>query len=345
MARKEFCDWFDEQFKAFVEKRVSKYEQFTQKEELLQMIGQVKGLAGKGKRVRPYLVYLAYYAHTGESPEKIKKALFAVELFHTFCLIHDDIIDEDHVRRGVATVNHVAQETYKKYRKGLAGRAGAAQAILVGDLVFSWVFELMAPYFHNEELTREFLFTIDEVVIGQMIDVDLMAKERVTKEAILEKMRLKTAGYTFVQPLRLGRLLAGKEGKEENIDALGVALGMGFQMQDDLLDIFSSEQEIGKDLASDIEESQHTLLTQYVADHGSEHDIRELHVLIGKAVDDDRLHLLRDLFERTGAANALKKEIEEYMQKARSEAEGCNWPEAAKKELVEFVEYVAARRY
>lgn len=345
MSREEFCRWFDERFTAFVKGRTARYERFTHKEELLEMIGQVEDLAEKGKRVRPYLVYLAYHAHTNKGPEEIERALFAVELFHTFCLVHDDIIDEDDLRRGVPTVNSVAQATYKKYRKGLAKRAGAAQAILVGDLVFSWVFELMAPYFHDEELTREFLFTIDEVVIGQMIDVDLMAKERVTKEAILEKMRLKTAGYTFVQPLRIGRLLARKREPEENIDALGVALGMGFQMQDDLLDIFSSEQEIGKDLASDIEESQHTLLTQYVADHGSEHDIRELHVLIGKAVDDDRLHLLRDLFERTGAANALREEIKECMQNARNKAEGCNWPEGAKKALVEFVEYVAERRY
>jgi geranylgeranyl diphosphate synthase type I len=339
-----FRDWFDARFERFVEERTQRYRQFTNRDVILGAIDQVRMLARGGKRVRPFLTYLSYKAEGGENPEEIERVLFAIELFHVFCLIHDDIIDEDDLRRGVTTVNAFARaQCMTLGRPQLAEHVGNAQALLVGDLVFAWVFELLAPHLNDSVFAEEFMYTVDEVVIGQMIDVDLTARTSTSREVILEKMRLKTAGYTFVQPLRIGRVLAGKKGRDVAVDALGLAIGLGFQMQDDLLDVYGTEETLGKSIASDIEESQHTLLTQHVIDTGKADDIRELHVLVGQAVDDDRLHLLRGLFDRTGASAALRKDIEGQMGRARELAASLHWGAEEKEALSRFIAYVAAR--
>lgn len=339
-----FRKWFDETFLHFVDTRIRSYAQFTDRSPIVLALDQVYQLAQHGKRIRPYLTYLGYTAEGGKDVETIKHALIAVELFHVFCLVHDDIIDEDDLRRGVTTVNALSRTHYEQLgRPQLAVRAGNAQALLIGDLIFAWVFELISTYAQNKELMHEFSHTIDEVVIGQMIDVDLMAQPEASRELILEKMRLKTAGYTFVQPLRMGRLLAGKQGHDTRIDSLGLSLGLAFQMQDDLLDIYGSQSDLGKQVGSDIEESQHTLLTQYVVDKGSLDDVQELHVLMGHAVNDERLQLLRRLFERTGATSSLKDEIQEHIQGAHALARELPWPADQKKALTELITYVEKR--
>lgn len=344
MTLEEFCERFNPGFFAYLEKRTERYGKFTQHGPIRSAIAQVIELARSGKRLRPYLAYLSYRAHGGEEDDRIWPVLYAVELFHTFCLVHDDIIDEDDLRRNVATVHAHVRGLYASHgRAEVIGRAANAQALLVGDLVFAWVFELLAPFMGQPQFVQEFMYTVDEVVIGQMIDVDLMASPHATRELILEKMRLKTAGYTFIQPLRIGRLLAGFEEHDATLDAIGLSLGLAFQMQDDLLDIYSSEATLGKNIGSDIEEGQHTLLTQHVIDAGAPDDVRELHVLTGQVVDDDRLHLLRGLFERTGATKELEKDIAHEIHRAQELVATLSWDTSTKSALETLVSYVAGR--
>jgi geranylgeranyl diphosphate synthase type I len=340
----EFQAWFNKGLFEYIDARIGKYEQFTKRDAILDSLAQVRALARGGKRIRPYLAFLSYQAEGGKNVEDIQNALIAIELFHIFCLIHDDIIDEDDMRRGTQTVHARMGAYYAKMgRAQIAGRAGSAQALLVGDLVFAWVFELLAPYFVHEQVREEFLYTIDEVVIGQMIDVDLMAQSQATREGILDKMRLKTAGYTFVQPLRLGRLLAGKVLRDETLDAIGLALGLGFQMQDDLLDIYSTEAAMGKNIGSDIEESQHTLLTQFIIDSGAQKDIQELRSFMGQAMDSEKLTQLRSLFDRTGASDALRKDITFQMGEAQRLAQTLLWPEELRAPFAQLIAYVTNR--
>lgn len=344
MQLEEFRYWFDQNFTAYIEKRTQRYSVFISKGAIFESIEHVKTLAMEGKRVRPYLVYLGYVAEGGASLEEITDVLFAVELFHMFCLIHDDIIDEDEMRRGVTTIHALVREKNEHLgRPELAVRAGNSQAMLVGDLVFAWVFELLASKMANPVFAKEFLYTVDEVVVGQMIDVDLMTQSNATRQSILDKMRLKTAGYTFVQPVRLGRILAGKVDHDAKVDALGLALGLGFQMQDDLLDIYGVESEMGKDIGSDIEECQHTLLTQYVVDHGQAADIAEFNLLMGKPINSDLLKATRDLFDRTGASDALRGDIIEQIGIARTLVQELSWPKDAQSSLKKLIEYVASR--
>jgi geranylgeranyl diphosphate synthase type I len=351
MTIQEFRTQFDPQFSEYVEKRVSEYANFTTNSRILQIIKQSSDIAGHGKRVRPYLTALSYLMHGGRDLSSITPILFAIEIFHTFCLIHDDIIDEDDYRRNIQTVHSRARDLYIEKNRGQNNRekTGNAQAILVGDLSFSWVFELLISHPMARQLASEFFYTVDEVVIGQMIDVDLALKPDATKSEIMEKMHMKTAGYTFIQPLRIGRILAGLPARDEVLDSVALEIGIAFQIQDDLLDIMSSTEVIGKDAGSDAETAQHTLLTQFVFDHATQNDIRELKLLLGTAIDEDRLFALQELFKRTGAVASLTQEINERFAKAYKTIEKLQLPQHENTKvytdhLINFLKYVESRQ-
>lgn len=339
----EFRSTFDTDFRNYIENRIKTYKDFTNNEAILEGANQVAKIVDKGKRVRPYLTYLSYKMHGGSDFDSIKEVLFATELFHAFCLIHDDIIDDDDMRRGVPTVHAILKSRYTSSKK--ADSIAKSQAILVGDLVFSWVFELLVNFKGSSGLHKEFFFTIDEVVIGQMIDVDITSRKRATKEEIIEKMKMKTAGYTFIQPLRIGRLLAGKDGRLEILDDIGLKIGLAFQMQDDLIDVMSDAEISGKDTASDIAEAQHTLLTQHVFDHGEEQDRNLLAVCLGQAVDEEKLEIIRNIFKKTGAISSLESEVADYFKSAKEKAAKLEVEEEYRSYFLDFISYVENRSY
>lgn len=341
----EFRHDFDKHFSSYIKNRVDRYQDFTTNKRILQIIAQSSAITTGGKRVRPYLTALSYILHGGQDLKSIQPILFAIEIFHAFCLIHDDIIDDDELRRNTKTIHAFAKDLYQESPRGKNNRrkTGKAQAILVGDLAFSWVFELLLSHPKSAELKEEFFYTIDEVVTGQMIDVDLAIKPSATKEEIIEKMALKTAGYTFVQPLRLGRILAGFPARHEILDQIGLEIGLAFQIQDDLLDIMSATSKIGKKVGSDAETAQHTLLTQFVFDHANEKQIQQLKLLLGTAIDEERLLLLQTLFSETGAIKSLEQEVENRFNKAYSLIDQLSGKVEYKQDLKNFLKYVQER--
>lgn len=341
----EFKIYFDKQFSDYINNRVARYKDFTTNERILQMIEQSAKITNHGKRVRPYLIYLSYALHGGRDFASIKPILFAVEVFHAFCLIHDDIIDEDDHRRNIQTVHSLAQSLYSHLEEiqNDPNKTGNAQGILVGDLAFSWVFELLLSHPKAHHLLQEMFFTIDEVVIGQMIDVDISIRTEVSRSEIMEKMHLKTAGYTFIQPLRIGRLLADLPARDKDLDQIGLEVGLAFQIQDDILDIMSDTAIIGKDAGSDAESAQHTLLTQYVFDQADQESIKELRSLLGQPMNSDRLSALRDLFIKTGAIESLNQEIKKHFSTAYSLTEGLDSDNLYKEHLFNFLKYVEER--
>lgn len=184
--------------------------------------------------------------------------LMALEIFHAFALIHDDIIDKGAERHGVVTIHRFVA------KKVGNGDVGNAQAILVGDLLFSWAQELMVKGGTNEAVISEFFSMIEEVVLGQMIDVDLTRMKTVDKDMVMKKNRMKTSGYSFIQPLKIGTLLANPQlskSKSQFYEKIGSYLGEAFQVQDDLLDVIGNPKETGKGVLVDFEAGQHTSLS------------------------------------------------------------------------------------
>lgn len=307
MAFGKFNEWFDPRLVKYVDQWTARTRELTGDPFLHQLLSQVPFLLHDGKRVRPYICSLAYRIAGRKKIEDIQDVLMALELFHTFCLIHDDVIDLGETRRGVATIHALASRKMEEdQRRGDIDHIAHGQAILVGDLVFSWAEELLFRQVHADQSAwpaiLEFRKMVEEVVIGQMVDVDIMTRASIEEERLTEKMLLKTASYTFIRPMRIGFALAGASDVfAEFADRFGAAIGMAFQIQDDLLDLTATEDQFKKTVLSDIQDGQHTLFTQYIFEQGSEKDRDKLSGLFGRRLNEEEAEVARDLFIKSGA--------------------------------------------
>lgn len=199
-----------------------------------------------GKRIRPLLCLLSYGLYR-EDYEKILLPAMAVEVFHNFTLMHDDIMDQAPLRRGNATVHE---------------RWNANTAILSGDVMLVKAYDLLldVPLEKLPQSIRLFNKSASEVCEGQQLDMEFETKKTVTEPEYIEMIRLKTAvllGFA----LKLGALLA--DAPEEDQDRLyefGVNIGIGFQLKDDLLDVYADKSIFGKQVGGDIISNKKTFL-------------------------------------------------------------------------------------
>ncbi len=303
-------------------------------------------LASGGKRVRPYLVKLMHRASGGK--EGATDLELAMELFHLFGLIHDDITDRGKLRHGVPTLHEVA--------KDLLAQAGATKnidhiaethAMLVGDQVFAWVHDLLSALGPDGASAREVFATMtSEVVTGQMLDATMMTVDEAGLEDIMQKTELKTATYTFIRPMQLGVAYAG--GSEELMqfcEDFGRAIGTAFQLQDDMLDIIGKAGEITKDLCSDIEEGQHTFYSHYLLAHGSDQQKEQFKQLFGKQLSDADKQTCRELMETSGAITAGKEQFEALFDTAESLLKESSLPKDEKEELQTLATYIRSRSH
>ncbi len=278
-----------------------------------------------GKRVRPLMLWLGYRLGGGTDEEAALRAGISLELFHLFALVHDDIMDGGLERHGVPTPHtYVAKRLADLNRRGPLETVARSQGIIVGDLLFSWSLEaFLTAGFAAAQLTeaqRYFFKMSDEVMVGQMLDVDLTTRAESSVEEVTQKMRLKTAGYTFTRPLQIGLALAG--GPTDAFafaEAFGSALGIAFQIQDDLLDVFGTKEETGKTALSDLREHQHSLLTQWVMDRGTEADRKALANIWGQAEPSaEGLEAIKAVFVRTGAFAFALEQCREQVAEAQT---------------------------
>ena len=305
-------------------------------------------LAG-GKRVRPYLAWIMYQAFGGKKSRTVFDILAALELFHVFCLIHDDVIDRGTSRHGVPTA-HVAITTRltTQKRHGDLEHIAEGQAILLGDLLFAWVTHLFRNLpSHTVTPPRAsslFYRMVDEVVIGQMLDVDLMTRVTATTQLVDEKMRLKTANYTFVRPMQIGAALAGAPRAIDRFcETFGTAIGLAFQIQDDLFDLTVPTAQIGKTTFSDLTNRQHTLFTQYILEHGNRDQKKQLTALFGATLSEKDRPRIAKLFTDSGALAYGEAVMCAHFSDATNAIERTRLPEQTKQELRTLVVAVRNR--
>jgi geranylgeranyl diphosphate synthase type I len=186
---------------------------------------------------------------------------------------------------------------------------GDGQAILLGDLLFNWAYELIAPTEARDVFTK----MVDEVILGQMLDVDAVNRKKVSDRFLEDKMRLKTASYTFIRPLQFGAALAGKRSLFDWCERFGLPLGLAFQIQDDLLDLTASTSTLGKSAFNDIREGQKTVFTQRAP---------QLMKYKGKKIGAKEKKEIRSILEKTGAVEFGTKKMETYFARVEREADG-----------------------
>ncbi|MBF8249967.1 MAG: hypothetical protein HW400_568 [Candidatus Levybacteria bacterium] len=267
-----FKQRFDIYLEKYLDRKIKNISKFTNNSSILNYISYLKknSLSG-GKRIRPYLAYLMYKALGEKKEEQTLKFLVSLEIFHTFCLVHDDIMDKSGLRHGIPTAHTYITDMLKQEKRiGDLSHVGNSQAILLGDILLTWSQKIInSDKYFSQEIMKQvrayFYEMVDEVSVGQMIDVDMVTRKKVSKELIDEKTKLKTAGYSFTKPLLIGAALSGKNTKEVEkfCKAFGLAIGIAFQTQDDLLDVISSDNKLGKTTSLDKSQNQHTYFTYF----------------------------------------------------------------------------------
>jgi geranylgeranyl diphosphate synthase type I len=243
-ALQKFKESFDPVLKNYVDQKIAVFLKDTDDPFILNLVNHSRKLVENGgKRIRPYIAYLMYKSSGGTNEQEALKLVTSLEIFHSFALVHDDVMDKGAERRGIQTIHEYVKETLEKENiSGDLSHIGNSQAILVGDLLLAWALEVFDESgFDKNKLvrTKEYFYKmINDVILGQIIDIDLSVRENFPKEMIDKKNRLKSASYTFIRPLQIGASLVKIDGATEKFcEELGLQLGLAYQMQDDLMDM------------------------------------------------------------------------------------------------------------
>lgn len=260
----DFRNWLDNESQPVIEQRLASFQKLHNQPEIAEFSHHMLRLVKGGKRIRPYICALAIESTAPGTYKDYLNTFIGLELFHVFCLIHDDIIDQSKLRRGEQSLHTFVQEHVHpdSGRETRVKTVSEGQAMLLGDLLFSWA---MADLYSNGAAQDEVTQMITEVVAGQMIDVQTTLKNQADQDTIERKIYYKTASYTFVRPFRIGLALAGvNEPERATLSAFAKPLGVGFQIQDDYLDLTGDSATTGKPTMSDVREGQHTLFSSHI---------------------------------------------------------------------------------
>lgn len=309
-------------------------------------------LRGGGKRIRPYIACTVYEMLGGRVTSSILELFSALELFHLFALVHDDIIDHGSERHGVPTLHVFARASLQKQgRLGDLAHVADGQAMLLGDFLHATANHLVARGVRADasrlmRLREEFDLMVQEVMLGEALDVDVATRRKVSSELIERKMYLKTASYTFIRPMRMGAVLGGASASFRAFcDAFGAALGIAFQIQDDLLDLTASSSTVRKTIFSDLREHQHTVFTQFIFERGTSAERATLSELMGADLTEvDRAKVER-LFEDSGSLAHGRALMSQSFLQAERALETLRLPEARKRSLQDLLAYIRDRAY
>ncbi len=280
-------------------------------------------VAAGGKRFRPLLVLLAGYFGDPTDPRLIQGAT-AIELTHVATLYHDDVIDEADQRHGVPSVN---------------ARWDNTVAILTGDFLFAKASELSADL--GTEVTRLLARTIATVCDGQLREVEASGRSGQSKDSYMEIIRRKSASL-IATSARLGGMLSDASPETiEQLDDYGTALGLAFQLSDDIMDVISTEEELHKEPGQDMREGVFTLPVLYALEEGK--DAAELSELLGNGpVDGDRLHRALQIVRGEGSLLLARRAVTREVRRAKQLSEGLA-PGRARDALVNIADFLAER--
>lgn len=243
--------------------------------------------AKRGKTVRGSILLATYALFNTNITDQALHVATVIEYLHTALLIHDDLIDHDELRRGIPSMYKVFEHIGKEKQYQNPEEFGKAMAICVGDIAlfggFSYLSQIKLEHHIKDEittlLTREFLF----VGFGELHDVSLgYSSDIPSVEETLDMYRMKTARYTFSLPMMIGAILA-KQSKEtiETFEQLGEALGIIFQLTDDLLTLKGSTLEVGKSVGNDIAENKKTYYYVLLMQQASKADKKIISAITG----------------------------------------------------------------
>lgn len=312
-----------------INKEIETYEFGNAPVELYEPIRYIMNLGGK--RMRPLLTVLSANLFT-DSIEKVYKPAIAVEVFHNFTLMHDDIMDNAPLRRGKATV-------HEKWNN--------STAILSGDVMLVKAYELLMDL--EEEILREaitsFNICASQVCEGQQLDMNFETRDSVTEKEYLHMISLKTAALLGFS-LELGGIIAkANEEDKSHLKEFGINIGIGFQLMDDLLDVYGDQDKFGKQVAGDIAANKKTflLITAFQKAKGKDLDILKNHFIKTTGNSDKKVKEVTEIYNKLGVRETTEEKINSYFSKGLKSLSKVNASLYKKNSLKTFTKKLMAR--
>ena len=285
-----------------------------------------------GKRFRSSLTLMISELFCGNPLLAINEAM-AIELFHNFTLIHDDIMDEASLRRGCETV-------HKKWSNN--------EAILSGDLLYALVNKLLATSkVTSSEIQTIFHQTAIEVCEGQAMDMDFEKRSDVSIDEYLLMIKLKTA-VLVACALKIGALIGGAKDSDANqLYEFGINLGVAFQIHDDILDVYPSHSSFGKKVGGDIIEEKKTLLYISLLNSASKSEIDQLNTLYSSKDENSEeiISEVKKMYEKYDVLSVANKVKDKYHLAALSNIENLSIDQSNKNRLISFAQDLMSRNF
>ena len=284
-----------------------------------------------GKRMRPTLCLLACDLFGGDINDCLTPAI-AAEIFHNFTLVHDDIMDQAPLRRGMETVYH-------KWSSDIALLSGDTMLIKA----FQYVLNTNKKYYH--EVFAELCKVALEVCEGQQYDLNFETQDNVTLDSYLEMIRLKTA-VLLGSVLKIGAITAQTNAKnQEAIYNFGISLGMAFQLQDDIFDCYGDVSVFGKMTGGDISDNKKTYLYLKALELSSEEDKEILTSLfkMPKGRDEKKIETVLDIYKKYHVKEIVTNLMTQYYEDSLKHLDSIDVPEERKVILKDYANYLYKR--
>lgn len=286
-----------------------------------------------GKRIRPTLMLLAYNMFK-DDPEGILMQAVALETYHNYTLLHDDLMDHADLRRGHETVHR---------------RWNDNQAVLSGDSMLVLAYERMAqcPADKLGEVLSLFTQTALEIGEGQQYDIDFEKRNDVSEEEYIEMIRLKTS-VLLACALKIGAVLAGaSQADADNLYKFGEQIGLAFQLQDDYLDVYGDPKVFGKAVGGDITSNKKTYMLINAFNRADNRQRTELQRLISAETFDrnEKVAAVTALYNEMGIDKMAKDKMDFFFEQGKRYLDAVSVPEERKCELRAYAERMMKRNY
>lgn len=286
-----------------------------------------------GKRIRPVLMLLGYNLYK-EDTEKILMNAIALETYHNYTLLHDDLMDQADLRRGHETV-------HKKW--------DANTAILSGDSMLVLAYERMAQCDsrHLADVLSLFTTTALEIGEGQQYDMEFETRDDVREEEYIEMIRLKTS-VLLACALKIGAILADASAEDaDNLYKFGEQIGLAFQLQDDYLDVYGDSKVFGKKIGGDITSNKKTFMLINAFSHANEAQRQELEKWVNaKSFDrEEKIAAVTRLYNEIGIDKMAQAKIAYYFEQSKKYLDAVLVPAERKEELQKYAQRMMKRKY
>ncbi len=286
-----------------------------------------------GKRIRPSLLLLAYNLYK-DDPKTVLPVACALETYHNYTLLHDDLMDNADLRRGHMTVHK---------------RWNANTAILSGDSMLVLAFNQMLQCEKSKLSDILSLFTVTALEIGegQQYDMDFENRNDVTESEYIEMIRLKTS-VLLACATKMGAILAGaSESDTERLYAFGEKLGLAFQLQDDFLDVYGDTKVFGKAIGGDILSNKKTymLINAFALADERQRNILQNWLLMPNPDPQEKIAAVTEIYNEIGINDLATEKIRFYFNESLKELDAVAIPDERKVELLAYTKELMKREY